>query len=313
MNTNQLLAVWGGPGVGKTTTAVKVAMELAKHKKNVVILMCNFTVPAPQTILPGVTTEGKSLGDLLSLPSISQDDILSRCIPFGKSQYISLLGYKNEDNAFTYAKYSKERAIDLITLLRHIADYVIIDCESIISFDVLSAVSLENADAVLRLCSCDLRSLSYFKSALPLLADARYNSARHIKALSIVKPGQDSGEYENAFGGISYSLPYVQELEEQLRTGQIMDVLCTTQAEPYNANIRGIANNVLLGIKPEAKQIKAPPNSQDVPKKRLAKDLSSRKSISHKKSHSQHKSELEKKSKEILNKLGIGKGGGYDG
>ncbi|HWR57054.1 MAG TPA: hypothetical protein VN462_11120, partial [Negativicutes bacterium] len=210
-------------------------------------LMCDFTVPSPQTLLPNTPTNGKSLGELLSLPSISQEAILSRCIPFGKSSYVSLLGYKSGDNAFSYAKYAKERAIDLITLLRHAADYIIIDCESAFSFDVLSAVALENADAVLRLCSCDLKSLSYFTSALPLLADGRYASARHIKVLSMVKPGQDSGEYHNTFGGTPYSLPFVPELEEQFYAGRLMDELCTKPTQAYNAAIRDIANDLLLG------------------------------------------------------------------
>jgi MinD-like ATPase involved in chromosome partitioning or flagellar assembly len=252
-NDIQILAVWGNPCSGKTTTAVKLAMELAAHKKNVVILMCNFMAPAPQTLLPNVTTDGKSLGELLSLPSISQEEILRRCIPLGKSSYISLLGYQRGDNAFTYAKYSKERAIDLITLLRHVADYIIIDCESAFSFDVLSAVALEMADAVLRLCVCDLKSLSYFASALPLLSDSRYASARHIKVLSMVKPGQDNGEYQNTFGGISYSLPFVPGLEEQFYAARLMDELCSKPAAAYNVAIRDMVNNLLLGGEPMAK------------------------------------------------------------
>jgi MinD-like ATPase involved in chromosome partitioning or flagellar assembly len=256
-NVIQMLAVWGGPCSGKTTTAIKLATELASHKKNVVILMCDFTAPAPQTLLPNITTTGKSLGELLSLPSISQEEILRRCIPLGKSPYVSLLGYQRGDNAFTYAKYSKERAIDLITLLRHVADYIIIDCESAFSFDVLSAVALETADAVLRLCVCDLKSLSYFTSALPLLSDSRYASARHIKALSMVKPGQDNGEYQNIFGGISYSLPFVPELEEQFCAARLTDELCSKPAAAYSAAIRNIANNLLLGGEPMAKLKKA--------------------------------------------------------
>lgn len=246
-NDIQMLAIWGSPCSGKTTTSIKLATELASHKKNVVILMCDFTSPAPQTLLPDVSTNGKSLGELLSLPSISQEEILRRCIPFGKNPYISLLGYQRSDNAFTYAKYSKERAIDLITLLRHVADYIIIDCDSAFFFDVLSAVALETADAVLRLCLCDLKSLSYFSSALPLLSDSRYASARHIKALSMVKPGQDNGEYENTFGGISYCLPFVSELEEQFYAARLTDELCSKPATAYNTAIQDIANNLMLG------------------------------------------------------------------
>ena len=38
----QMLAVWGSPGGGKTVTAVKLALELSKRKKNVVLV---FTDP----------------------------------------------------------------------------------------------------------------------------------------------------------------------------------------------------------------------------------------------------------------------------
>ena len=34
----QMLAVWGSPGGGKTVTAVKLALELSKRKKNVVLV-----------------------------------------------------------------------------------------------------------------------------------------------------------------------------------------------------------------------------------------------------------------------------------
>ena len=39
MDTGGVLAVWGSPGSGKTTTAVKLAKYLADHKKNVSLLL----------------------------------------------------------------------------------------------------------------------------------------------------------------------------------------------------------------------------------------------------------------------------------
>jgi len=275
MGNAQMLAIWGSPGAGKTVTAVKLALELSAHKKNTVILMCDFTAPAPQTLQPKIPTEGKSLGDLLSLPSISQEAILSRCIPLAKNPYVSLLGYKSGDNSFTYAQYSKERAIDLLTLLRHCADYVLVDCNSAFSFDVLSAVALENADAVLRLCTCDLKSMSYFTSGLPLIADGRYASGRHIKVLSAVKLGQDSGEYRNTFGGAAYTLPYVPELEEQFYAALLADELCTKQAANYKSAIRSIAADLLIDDSGKAAAVAKKPlfaREEKPPREKKTKD-----------------------------------------
>ena len=41
----QMLAVWGSPGGGKTVTAVKLALELSKRKKNVVLVFTDLTAP----------------------------------------------------------------------------------------------------------------------------------------------------------------------------------------------------------------------------------------------------------------------------
>lgn len=44
---NQVLAVWGSPGSGKSTVAVKLAKYLAGKKRNVILLTCDMTAPMP--------------------------------------------------------------------------------------------------------------------------------------------------------------------------------------------------------------------------------------------------------------------------
>lgn len=151
----------------------------------------------------------------MSAPNITQEVILKNCITFDKNPYISVLGYKAGENPFSYAEYKKERAIDFLVLLRHIVDYVVIDCSSILTENIISTVALEVADEVIRLGSCDLKSISYFMSVLPLISDSKFNSDRHVKVLSQVRPMQSGDEYRNAYNGVSYTLPYVQSVEEQ--------------------------------------------------------------------------------------------------
>ena len=138
----QMLAVWGSPGAGKTVTAVKLAAELAKRKKNVVLAFTDLTAPP----LPAVAAEGKlpevSVGELLSAPGMTQEQVLKTCVPCEKHPYISFLGYKAGENVFTYAEYSKEKAVDMLVLLRHIADYVIVDCTSVLTGNVLATAAL---------------------------------------------------------------------------------------------------------------------------------------------------------------------------
>ena len=258
----RMIALWGSPHSGKTTTAVKMAKALAVKKNNVLILMCDCLSPAPQTLLPNTSTEGKSLGELLTLPVISQESILQHCIPLDKHPRIIVLGYMRGDNAFTYADYSRERAVDLLTLVRHLADYILIDTGSMFSTDLLSAVALENADAVIRLCTCDLKSMSYFSANLPLLADGRFSSSKHIRVLSIVKPGQDSGEYSNTFGGMSYALPYVPELEEQFYAAQLAEKLCSFAARKYSKTIQKMLTDIFVDVSGDYVIEETPPEKE---------------------------------------------------
>ena len=221
----QMLAVWGSPGAGKTVTAVKLAAELAKRKKNVVLVFTDLTAPS----LPAVAAEGKlpevSVGDLLSAPGMTQERVLKTCVPCEKNPYISFLGYKAGENVFTHAEYSKEKAVDMLVLLRHIADYVIVDCTSLLTGNVLATTS-------------------YFSSYLSLVADRKFKPEQHIKVLSNTRPYQGGSEYENSFGGVKYRLPYLPSLEEQAATLKLLEPLSGKEAKTYEPVIAAIAGEV---------------------------------------------------------------------
>ena len=151
----QILAVWGSPSSGKTVTAVKIARELSLNRKNVAVVFCDGMCPALPTVLKTKKPVEGSIGEVLAAPNVTQELILKNCVCPAKNPYISLLGYKAGENVFTYAEYAKERAVDLLVLLRHIADCVVVDCASSLTDSILSTVALEVADAVLRLGSCD--------------------------------------------------------------------------------------------------------------------------------------------------------------
>ena len=198
--------------------------------------------------LPAVAAEGKlpevSVGELLSAPGMTQEQVLKTCVPCEKYLYISFLGYKAGDNVFTYAEYSKEKAVDMLVLLRHIADYVIADCTSILTGNVLATTALEVADDVLRVCGCDLKAISYFASYLPLIEDRKFKPEQHIRVLSNTRPYQGGMEYENSFGGVKYRLPYLPIVEEQAATLKLLEPLAGKEAKSYEPVIAAIAAEV---------------------------------------------------------------------
>ncbi|ERI90673.1 hypothetical protein HMPREF1982_03711 [Clostridiales bacterium oral taxon 876 str. F0540] len=245
MNENQILAVWGNPSSGKTTASIKIAKELSEREKNVIVVFCDVLCPTTVTILPHMDLENKSLGRLLSAPSITQADILSECIILGKNEYLSFLGYAQGENVFTYAEFSKERAMDLLILLRHLADYVIVDCSSNFTSDILSTTALEMADKVIRLKSVNLKSVSYFDSYLPLLADRRFNVEKHIKALSNVKDNEPKEQIKEKYHGVKHELLHVEEITEQFLCGELLNNLKSKEKEEYDKSLRELIALVL--------------------------------------------------------------------
>lgn len=132
----------------------------------------------------------------------------------------------------------------MLVLLRHIADYVIVDCTSLLTGNVLATTALEVADDVLRVCSCDLKAISYFSSYLSLVADRKFKPEQHIKVLSNTRPYQGGSEYENSFGGVKYRLPYLPSLEEQAATLKLLEPLSGKEAKTYEPVIAAIAGEV---------------------------------------------------------------------
>lgn len=58
---SRMLAVWGSPGCGKTTVAVKLAACLAQQKKDVALLLCDMNTPMLPCICPPGDLEGGAL------------------------------------------------------------------------------------------------------------------------------------------------------------------------------------------------------------------------------------------------------------
>ena len=242
-NQKQMLAVWGSPSSGKTVTSIKIAAELAKRNMNVVVVCCDLSAPAVPTLIKSKRMGTVSIGDVLEAPVITQELILKNCVAYDKNPFITLLGYKMGESVFDFAEYNKERAVDMLVLLRHIADYVIVDCSSILTDNILSTAALEVADEVLRLCPNDLKSLSYFASYMPLIGDRKFKPDKHIKVLSCTRAG-GGGEYGEAYSGIAHHLPYTPDIERQNAEMSLIEPLSGKDARAYESVITAIAGEV---------------------------------------------------------------------
>lgn len=247
---NQIIAVWGSPSSGKTVTSLKIAKKLADNKKNVIVVSDDVFCPSLPIFSPALEEKEKSIGKVFTHPSIDKEIILENCIsPIRNNPYIAFLGHLKGENPLTYVEYTKERAMDILILLRHLADYIIVDCSSIITESILTITALESADKVIRLSTADFKGLSYFQSVLPLLIDERFKIDNHLKVISNVKDYQDEQTVNSVMKGNEIYLQYIDEIEKQYTEGCLFNDLSSKVGKDYEKIINEIIQEVMsIGI-----------------------------------------------------------------
>lgn len=244
-NDNQMLAVWGSPSSGKTTVAVKIAARLAMQKRDVALLLCDMNTPMlPCICPPGDLEEEHSLGSILAATHVSESLVRHNCITHKHFRHLTILGMRKGENEYTYPPYERTQAEELLQCLRRIAPYIVIDCGSYIANDILSAIALMEADAVLRLVNCDLKSISYLSSQLPLLRESKWDADKQYKIASNVRPNEASSHMEQVLGSVSFQVPHSEEVFTQFLEGKLFGELTKKDSRGFRKSIEAITKEV---------------------------------------------------------------------
>lgn len=243
---NRVLAVWGSPSCGKTTIAAKIANYVADKGFEVALLLCDTDAPPlPLLVSPSEIETEKSLGSILAAAKVTESLVMQNLITFKKNEHIAALGLTKGENCFSYPKYTQIQAKELIEVLKKIADFVVIDCSCHLSDDILSTVSLIEADCVLRLINCDLKSISYLSSQLPLLADSKFKSDNQLKVANNVKSIHSRENIEQIIGGVTFTIPHSDLVEKQYLEGELLkDTPTKRETKEFRTIVQDIAEEV---------------------------------------------------------------------
>ena len=240
-----VLAVWGSPSTGKTVVSVKLAEHLARKKRNVILILADMiTPPLPYLCVPSDMEQERSLGSILAAAHVTENLVKKNCMFYRKSDHLSIIGMLKGENVFTYPPYEKEQAEELIRQAAQIAPYVIIDCTSNIASDILSAVALMEADTVLRLVGCDLKSISYLSSQLPLLKDSQWDAEKQYKVASNVYPNEASEHIERVLGNVAFQIPHSEEVKAQVLEGNLLKELVLKDSKGFRKTMEAITKEV---------------------------------------------------------------------
>ncbi len=200
-NKSKVILMFGTKGgVGKTTLAVNLALELAQNRNKVCIVDYNFQFGNIGCML-GMNNLN-TISELLEEDPNPNIDMIRQFLGLHSSGVNVLLAPNNPEDS---ANITVSQADRIISTLRIYYDYVIIDTPPIVD-DILAA-SLDSASTVLFVTNSDVVSLKNAKKGLTLLE--ALGDFQKVKLVVNGMDGQISAEdIERAFGiPIWQSLP----------------------------------------------------------------------------------------------------------
>lgn len=248
-----ILAVWGNAASGKSTVAIKVALEFASQKKNVVLIDTNFIAPQAKIWFPKEDIKPENSMMTILENNIEFDSLMSKI--FMANDYLGVLGYARDLSVNSLTSRNDTPA-ELLSALSEEADVIVVDCQSNITQDIMTFTALDVADAKIICLTPDLRGLSWYEANVPMLKEKWENQETSvITTFSKVKINSPADALERALGNIKYYFPYYEEIEEELyigtmgsekykghskKYGQIIKTLCEEIASDYEARQNSI-------------------------------------------------------------------------
>ncbi len=247
MAEGKIIAVWGSPHSGKTTLATTLATAIYDSFNTTVILVyADPETPMLPVIFPNAKNENLgSVGAILSKTEIDRETLLQNLVIHKERQNFAFLGYREGENKYTYPKYGKAKAEELLDRLTEIADYVIVDCPSNLDISPLSFCAVEAAQQTIRLASPDLCSISWYLSQASQYETASLRWQQQYQGINT--PNADVfmpiEEAKTHFGEVSFTVPYCRQIKEQMQKGKLYEPV-TDKA--FTKRLREIARKVVI-------------------------------------------------------------------
>ena len=225
----KLIAVWGTPESGKITLSMKLAEAIysrSRGKSIIIVVFTDIVTPTLPVVFPNLRSEDIfSVGSVLSKPDFFADDVVSNIVMTKRRMNLGYMGYKDGENRHSYPEYTEMKAKHFYDVLVGIADFVIVDCMSMLDFSLLTRVALKNADQTVRLSTPDLKCISFRMSQMKIFASHGYLKDSDVAVMNI--PRQElnlsAADARTHLGKIELTIPYCPGIMEQYMEGVLYE------------------------------------------------------------------------------------------
>ena len=121
---------------------------------------------------------------------------------------------------------------------------MIVDCVSNPEESLLSKLLLQDADKVIRVCTPNLKCLSYHQSQTQMLTRFGYLPEDHIGVLNITESElqYSAPDLKPRFGRIEYTIPFSSTIREQYMVGSLTE---QTKDKKFNSAFESIKERLV--------------------------------------------------------------------
>lgn len=241
--TKKLLAVWGSPGAGKTTLSAKLAWHYGKEGRRTALVFCDWNTP----MLPCVQEEASflkqhSLGSVFAAKRIVPALVEANACQIKGTDCLRLYGLLKGEYETLYPPVLERQAEEFLEALKEQYEVTVLDLTSEVHHHLLTKTALKRADEVVRLLSCELKSLSFYKSQLAYLEESQIGARYFYRVISDVRDQALANEmYQKA----AFHLAHTEEIVKQWRAGDLLRELEEKQSREYLEGLRALAEELV--------------------------------------------------------------------